>query len=85
MIPSIHGTLANSRVNEHLPGEAWLGMSTSEWLRLLKGFLVPAEPMNQIASVVQADWMTNAAYLPLVGIVFALAYAMRKRTGLAES
>ena len=84
MISSIHGTLANSRVNEHLPGEAWLGMSTSEWLRLLKGFLVPAEPMNQIASVVQADWMTNAAYLPLVGIVFALAYAMRKKDWLGR-
>lgn len=85
MISSIHGTLANSRVNEHLPGEAWLGMSTSEWLRLLKGFLVPAEPMNQIASVVQADWMTNAAYLPLVGIVLRWHMQCAKRTGLAES
>ena len=59
-------------------------MSTAEWLRLLKAFLVPAEPMNQIASVVQADWMTNAAYLPLVGIVFALAYAMRKKDWLGR-
>lgn len=79
LVPAVYGTLSNTRVSSHILGADWFTMTTVDWLRLMKAFLVPAETMNRTSSVQSYDWMTNAAYLPVFGILFVLAYVMAKK------
>lgn len=79
LMPSVYGTLSNSRISSHLPGNAWFSMTTRDWLLLLKAVLVPAEPMNFFSSVTGANWMSNMAYLPLTGMLFVLAYVAGRK------
>ena len=84
LIPAIAGTLANSRVSEHLPVSEWLTMSTQDWLMLIKAFLFPADIMNEMTSVYRANWMSNSAYLPMIGVVLAVAYAISKKDWISQ-
>lgn len=84
LFPAIHGTLSNDRVSEHLLGQAWFSMSTMDWLLLLKGLLMPAEAMSNYSSVTDMHWMTNAAYLPLFGVLFCLAYVITKKDWISN-
>lgn len=83
LLPAVNGTLANSRISQHLLGESWLGMSTAEILMVLKAVLMPGETMNSLSSVARANWMTNGAYLPLFGILLVLAYCFSKKDWLS--
>lgn len=83
LIPAINGTLANSRVSNHILGESWFSMSTAEWLMLLKALLMPGETMHSMSSVARANWMSNAVYLPLFGIMFVIAYVISQRDYLS--
>jgi len=83
LIPSIAGTLSNSRVNEHLAAGEWLSMSTFDWLMLIKAFFFPAETMTYYSGTIDATWMTNAAYLPLTGCMLAIAYVLTRRDWLS--
>lgn len=85
LLPSISGTLANSRVSDHLQGQSWFSMATSDWLMLIKAFFTPAEPMNSISSVKSADWMTNQAYLPMFGMVFVIAYLLTRKDWISRT
>lgn len=84
LIPAIYGTISNNRVTSHLLGEMWFTITTKNWLILLKAFLIPGEPMNACASVTEADWMSNEAYLPAVGILFVLAYMLSRKDWLTK-
>ncbi len=84
LVPSIHGTLSNSRVSNHLPGYSWFSMSTTDWLLMLKALLLPAEAMGEQSSVLEVHWMTNAAYLPLFGICFVVAYLLTKKDWISR-
>lgn len=79
LLPSLCGILANSRLSNHILGENWFTVSSRDWLLLLKAMLMPAEAMNRMSSVTGADWMGNAAYLPMVGPLLALAYAFSRK------
>lgn len=83
-VPSIYGTMSNSRISNHLPSTEWFSMSTVQWLQLIKAFYLPGETMNANLSVSYSDWMTNSAYIPLFGAVFALTYAMTKKDWLSR-
>ncbi len=48
-------------------------------LFLIKNYLFPAEAMTQMSSVIEADWSSASAYLPLVGISGVLAYLRREK------
>lgn len=80
LVPVIEGTLNNPRIGRHLPVKSWLLITLTDALRFVKAVLLPAEPMNFSFSVTKRDWYTNAAYLPLTGCVFVLAY-LRKEKG----
>lgn len=84
LLPSVIGTMSNERVTSHILGENWFTMTTRDWLMLLKAFFMPAEAMNDYSSVARSDWMTNAAYLPLFGVVFVIAYMIKKRDWLSN-
>lgn len=79
LIPSVCGTLANSRISSHILGESWFTMTSRDWLMLLKAVLVPAESMNYMSSVTGANWMSNMAYLPVAGLLLVLAYVFSKK------
>lgn len=85
LVPSVCGTLANNRVSGHIPGKSWFSMDTENWLMLVKAFFMPAEAMNSYSSVVSANWMTNAAYLPLFGMVFVIAYIISKKDWISKT
>ena len=78
LVPAVVGTLGNSRASNHIMGENWFSMSTADWLMLLKAVLVPAEPMSRQTGISWSNWYSNAAWLPLFGIVFVLAYVLSK-------
>lgn len=84
LIPSIAGTVSNSRVSEHIPVSDWLSMSTFDWLMLIKAFFFPAETMTYYSGTIDATWMSNAAYLPLVGCLFVTAYVLTRKDWLSK-
>jgi uncharacterized membrane protein YfhO len=84
LIPAANGILTNSRISNHLTGDTWFTMTTSDWLLYIKGFFMPAEAMNYLSSVRDASWMTTSAYLPLFGMVFVLAYVILRKDWLSR-
>lgn len=84
LIPSVVGTMSNSRVGNHIPGELWLEMTGVDWMMMIKAFFMPAEPMNSYSSVLSTSWMTNAAYLPMFGMVFVIAYLLTKKDWISN-
>ncbi len=84
LVPSISGILANSRIANHIDANAYLTMSTRDWLGLIKAFFTPAEGMNSYSCVVTGDWMTNMAYLPMFGMTFVIAYLLSKKDWTAS-
>ena len=61
LLPSVNGTMSNSRISQHISILSWFTMSTKNWLMLIKAFFLPGETMNTCLSVEYSDWMTNAA------------------------
>ena len=84
LIPSVYGTMSNTRLTNHIAGRDWLGVSTQEWMMLIKAFFTPAEAMNDYSSVNQANWSTNAAYLPVFGLFFVIAYVLYKKDWISN-
>ncbi len=79
LIPTINGLMANERVSQCMQGHKWLTMTTSNWLEMIKAFFMPADPMCHYSSVNRVSWMSNAAYLPLFGMVFVIVYIFNKK------
>ena len=79
LFPGIWSMLSNSRASSHLPVESWFNMSTQSWLTMIRAFFLPGETMNRCSSVLTSDWMTNAAYLPVFGMVFVIAYLLKPK------
>lgn len=84
LVPSVSGIMNNTRISLHIQANAWLTMSTRNWLELIKAFFIPAECMNSYSSVVTGDWMTNMAYLPMFGMTFVIAYLLSKKDWLSS-
>lgn len=83
-IPVVNGLLDVPRAAQHLVPKDWLSISSASILTSLKAFLLPGELMSYSSSVWSGDWMTNAAYLPVFGVVFVLAYCIKKKDWLAQ-
>ncbi len=84
LLPSVNGTMSNSRISQHISVTDWFTMSTKNWLMLIKALFLPGETMNALVSVQYSDWMTNAAYLPLFGALFVIAYVISKKDWLSN-
>lgn len=79
LLPTINGLMGNDRVSQHMQGKNWLSMTTQNWLEMIKAFFMPADPMCHYSSVTQVSWMSNAAYLPLFGMLFVIVYILNKK------
>lgn len=83
-IPVMNGLLNVPRTAQHLVPKDWISISSAAILTSLKAFFLPGELMSCPSSVWENDWMTNAAYLPLFGVVFVIAYCIKKRDWLSQ-
>lgn len=77
VVPSLANLLSNSRITDHLRTETFLSISTTNWLQAIRAFMLPAEPMNHMASLEPQNWYSNTAYLPVVGMLLVVAYLMK--------
>lgn len=53
-------------------------------LLILKGLLFPGEAMHDHSSVLNSQWSSTAAYLPLVGLSLVIAYILTKKDWLSR-
>lgn len=53
-------------------------------LFILKGLLFPGEAMHDHSSVLNSQWSSTAAYLPLVGLSLVFAYILTKKDWLSK-
>lgn len=79
LLPTINGLMNNDRVSQYMQGKNWFSMTTQNWLEMIKAFFMPADPMCHYSSVTQVSWMSNAAYLPLFGMLFVIVYILNKK------
>lgn len=84
VFPSISGLMTNSRASNHLLGESWFSISTQQILLWIKAFFLPAEIMSSTSSILKSDWTTNAAYLPLFGMTFVIAYCLKSKDWISR-
>ena len=84
LIPSIMGTLHNSRVSNTMERPNWFTITTSDLLLTIKAFFFPAEAMSHYSAVTRTTWMSNEIYLPLFGATFVIAYMLSKKDGLSR-
>lgn len=84
LLPSIINILSNGRANSHIEPQNWFTISTTDILCLLKAAIFPADIQNNAASVLADNWMSNAVYLPLFGLLFVIAYAITKKDWLSN-
>lgn len=50
----------------------------------LKGLIIPAESMPDMSAVFPSKFYSTAAYLPMVGLVFVLAYIIKNKNWLSR-
>ena len=77
-IPSALYIFSNPRGSDsqiYLKNLVW---DSRYFLHILKGFLLPGEPMHDQSSVLQGDYNSTACHLPFVGLVPALAYLFQR-------
>ncbi len=79
LLPTINGLMNNDRVSQYMQGKNWFSMTTQNWLEMIKAYFMPADPMCHYSSVTQVSWMSNAAYLPLFGMLFVLVYILNRK------
>ena len=53
--------------------------SLKQYLEILKGILLPAEPMYLQSAIMIEDYSSNSCYLPGVGLVFVIAYLLKNK------
>ena len=82
LFPSAYYILTNPRSSTqiYLSELFWGG---DYFLNTIKGFLLPGEAQNDQAAVIGEIWNSADCYLPMVGLVPALAYCAKKRSWLS--
>lgn len=82
-IPSVMYIMQNSRSKSNFSFEA-LFNNLRYILFNLKGLILPAESMPDMSAIFPSKFYSTAAYLPMVGLVFVLAYIIKNRNWLSR-
>ena len=77
-IPNVIYLLGNSRGQSTLYLKD-LTYSTTYFLHIIKGILLPGDCMDSHSTVIQRLWTSTSAYLPFFGISLAIAYVKSKQ------
>ena len=80
-LPSVLYVLDSARSGFSLTSEnAFYGFEGI--LVILKGLFLPGDLMNDWSAVVNANWNSTSAYVPLFGLSFVFAYLLRQKDRL---
>lgn len=82
-IPSIMYIMHSSRSSANFSAEG-LFNNFRYILFNLKGIIFPAESMPDMSAIFPSKFYSTAAYLPMVGLVFVLAYIIKNRAWLSR-
>ena len=72
--PSVCFTLQNPRVKFDYYGNNSLVFSTERYLYILKALVFPGEVMSNQSAVIEHNFASCAAYLPMAGMVLVIAF-----------
>lgn len=78
-IPSVLFIRTNPKASLGMLSREHIFYSFSQYLKILGGILLPAEPMHSQAYITSSDYSSTAAYLPGVGLSFVIAYVMKEK------
>lgn len=78
LLPSVMFVLSNPRVEEKISGIKALAFNETKYLQILRALFFPGENMSYSSCLYWGEWSSCAAYLPMVGIVLVLAFAVSK-------
>lgn len=84
LLPSVLYLMEGSRAAADLFFIDALVWETRQFLYMIKGMLLPAEPMCEQNSIYRAEWSSTSCYLPLLGMSFVFAYMHTKRDWLSR-
>lgn len=84
LLPSLLYLMGNSRFSYDLFYIDALVWETRRFLHVVKGMILPGEPMGNLNSVYREEWSSTSCYLPLVGMSFVIAYLRRNRDWLSR-
>lgn len=73
-IPQLVAMFGNTRASVKISANNYLTFDTTNVLMILRSLLMPADAMSNGSVLVDNDWTSCSAYLPMVGIVLALAF-----------
>lgn len=76
LLPAALFTMQNPRVKFDYTGSNSLLFSAERYLYILKGLLFPGEVMSYQSSVIKSNFSTCSAYLPMVGMILAIAFVI---------
>jgi hypothetical protein len=76
LLPAACFTMQNPRVKFDYMGNNSLVFSGERYLYILKGLLFPGEVMSYQSSVIQSNFSTCSAYLPMIGLILVIAFVM---------
>lgn len=78
-IPSVLFIRTNPKASLGMLSREHIFYSFSQYLKILGGILLPAEPMHSQAYIMSSDYSSTAAYLPGVGLSFVIAYVIKEK------
>ena len=85
LFPSFLFTIANPRVSFDYTGSNSLVFSGERYLYILKGLIFPGEVMSHQSAVIENNFSSCNAYLPMVGLILVIAFvSIRKRFWLTR-
>ncbi len=78
-LPSILFIGDNPKASSSILTSGQIAYDLERYLEIFGAIFFPAEPMYQQAIIAKEDFTSTAAYLPGVGVVFLIAYIMKKK------
>lgn len=76
LVPSAIFTMQNPRVKLDYTGSNALVFGTDRYLFILKALIFPGEVMSDQSAVINRNFASCAAYLPMVGLVLVIAFVL---------
>lgn len=84
LLPSAYFTMQNPRVKVDYYGHNSLVFVEKYYLYILKGLVFPGENQSSQSSVMQQNYTSCAAYIPLTGLIFVIAYVKEHKNWLTR-
>ncbi|MBQ6376918.1 MAG: YfhO family protein [Lachnospiraceae bacterium] len=74
LLPAAVFTMSNPRVKFDYTGSNSLVFTAERYLFILKGMIFPGEVMSNQSAVIERNFSSCAAYIPMAGMIFVIAF-----------